>query len=313
VSSAISEFREERQIAKNLNASYPFLELWVFEDEGASSASLEQSYQGPLERSDLVVFLLGADITAPVLVEVDTALRLNKRTLLILRDVPHRSQSLQDAIRKLDVKYASYFGLENFSDVLNTAIQNEIVWALQAPPQRVSSDPKYRVLKNAFAQSSELRVEPLVGPSSDNRFRIVELTISDMKIEKSSSRHQITVPLTNIADTVPDGNQFTVLLAGRIQWLTAQGYYKLFPTQPKDDIGIPKMSSPGSQSVDALQEKLRRNGYYSQWNQLSDINTDGYEVAYDDDGKYFRCEGRMRPGSIEILVVRVQSHQLRGA
>jgi len=304
VSSAISEFQEERQIAKSLHAIYPFLEVWVFEDEGASSASLEQSYQHPLEQSDLVIFLLGADITTPVLAEVDTALRLNKRTLLILRDVPHRSQSLQDAIRKLDVKYASYSGLENFSVVLNTAIQNEIVGALQAPPQRVSSDPKYRVLKNAVAQSSELRVEPLVGPSSDNRFCIVELTISNMKIQKSSSGHQITVPLTNIADAVQDGNQFTISLAGRIQWLTALGYYKLFPTQPKDELGIPKISSPGSQSVVALQEKLQRKGYYSQWNHLSEINADGYEVAFDDDGKYFRCEGRMRPGWIEILVAR---------
>lgn len=304
VSSAISEFREERQIAKSLHATYPFLEMWVFEDEGASSASLEQSYQEPLEKSDLVIFLLGADITTPVLAEVDIALRLNKRTLLILRDVAHRTQSLQDAIRKLDVKYASYSGLENFSVVLNTAIQNEIVGALQTPPQRVSSDPKYRVLKNAVAQSLELRVEPLIGPSSDNRFHIVELTISDMKIQKSNSGQRITVPLTNIADAIQDGNEFTISLTGRIQWLTALGYYKLFPTQPKDELGLPKMSSPGSQPVVALQEKLQGKGYYSQWNQLSEINADRYEVAYDDDGKYFRCEGRMRPGWIEILVAR---------
>jgi hypothetical protein len=304
VSSAINEFRAERQIAKNLPTKYPFLEVWVFEDEGASSASLERSYQEPLEKCDLVIFLVGADITPPVLAEVDSALRLNKRTLLILRDVPHRSQSLQDAIRKLDVKYASYSGLENFSAVLNSAINTEIVGALQTPPQRVSSDPKYRILKNAVAQSSELRIEPFVGPSSDNRFRIVELTISDMKIQKSSSGHQITIPLTSIADVVQNGNEFTISLAGRIQWLPALGYYKLFPSQPKDELGIPKMSSPGSQSVIALQEKLQRKGYYSQWNHLSEINADGYEVAYDEDGKYFRCEGRMRPGWIEILVAR---------
>lgn len=49
----------------------------MFEEEGATSASLEQSYQGPLEKSDLVIFLLAAHITAPVLTEVDSAIRHN--------------------------------------------------------------------------------------------------------------------------------------------------------------------------------------------------------------------------------------------
>jgi len=53
ISSAINEFRSERRIAKNeLEKAYPFLEVWVFEEEGASSASLEQSYQEPLAKSE---------------------------------------------------------------------------------------------------------------------------------------------------------------------------------------------------------------------------------------------------------------------
>lgn len=43
--------------------------------------------------------------------------------------------------------------------------------------------------------------------------------------------------------------------------------------------------------------------YYTQWNQLAEVNAAGYEVAYDDDGKYFRCEGRM-PDWVEILVAK---------
>jgi hypothetical protein len=67
VSSASNQFRSERKIAKDLSTHYPFLEVWVFEEEGATSASLEQSYQRPLEKSDLVIFLLAEDITAPVI------------------------------------------------------------------------------------------------------------------------------------------------------------------------------------------------------------------------------------------------------
>lgn len=304
VSSAIHEFREERRIAKELPLTHPFLETWVFEEEGATSASLEQSYQGPLEKSDMVIFLLGEDITPPVLREVDLAIALNKRTLLILRDVPQRSQALQDAIRKLDVKYATYSGLESFSAILRSAIDTEIVGALQTPPQRGSSDPRYRVLKSAVAKSAAMLVEPLVAPISDNRFRIAELTPVEVKIQKSSSGHQITIPLSSIADAVQDGNEFAISLNGRIQWLTAQGLYKFIPIAPKDGLGIPKMSSPGSQEAVALQTKLDQKGYSSQWNALSEIRADRYEIAYDDDGKYFRCDGRVRPGSVEILVAR---------
>jgi hypothetical protein len=94
-----------------------------------------------LEKSDIAVFLLGEDITAPVLREVDLAIALNKRTLLILRDVSRRSQALQDAIKKLDVKYATYSGLENFSGVLRNAIDTEIVSALGTAPQRAALIP----------------------------------------------------------------------------------------------------------------------------------------------------------------------------
>lgn len=303
ISSAINEFRSERQIAKDLPSTYPFLEVWVFEEEGATSASLEQSYQGPLEKSDLVIFLLAADITAPVLTEVDSAIRHNKRTLLILRDVPQRSSALQDAIQKLDVKYASYSDIGTFQAVLRSAIEAELITALQSPPQRFTSEPRYRVLRNAFAQSAELRVEPFVSPTSDNRFRIVELAGWEMKAQKISSGHSVTIPLTSVVDAIQDGRAFTIALNGRIQWITSQAIYKLLPSSPKDELGVAKAGSPGASDVLILQEKLSKKGYYSQWNQLAEATAAGYEVAYDDDGKYFRCEGRMR-GWTEILVAR---------
>jgi len=305
ISSAINEFRSERRIAKDaLSSAYPFLEVWVFEEEGASSASLEQSYQNPLEKSDLVIFLLGEDITPPVVAEIDAAIRHNKRTLLILRDVPRRTEALQDAIKKLDVKYASYANIENFQRVLRSAIDTELVTALQRPPERFSSDPKYRVLRNAFSRGAELRIEPLVGPSSDNRFRVVKLSGSEMMAEKASSSHQLIIPLTSINDAIEDGKEFTISLNGRMQWITSKGFYKLLPSPPKDEFGVPKVAGPGAPDVLTLQDKLKQKGYYTQWNSQSEVNAYGYEVAYGEDGKYFRCDGRMMPGSVEILAAK---------
>jgi hypothetical protein len=305
ISSAINEFLSERRIAKDaLSSAYPFLEVWVFEEEGASSASLEQSYQNPLEKSDLVIFLLGQDITPPVVAEIDAAIRHNKRTLLILRDVPCRTEALQDAIKKLDVKYASYTKIESFQGVLRSAIETELVTALQRPPERFSSDPKYRVLRNAFSQGAELRIEPLVGPSGDNRFRVVKLSGSEMMAEKAGSSHQFIIPLTSINDAIEDGKEFTISLNGRIQWITSKGLYKILPSPPKDEFGVPKVGGPGAGDVLTLQEKLKQKGYYTQWNSQSEVNVWGYEIAYDDDGKYFRCDGRVMRGSVEILAAK---------
>ena len=38
------------------------------------------------------------------------------------------------------------------------------------------------------------------------------------------------------------------------------------------------------------------------WVRFGEANVWGYEIAYDDDAKYFRCDGRVMPGSVEILV-----------
>ena len=287
-----------------LPSVYPFLEVWVFEEEGASSASLEQSYQNPLQKSDLVIFLLGEDITPPVVAEIDAAIQHNKRTLLLLRDLPHRTDALRDAIKKLDVKYASYANIESFQGVLRNAIETELIAALQRPPERFSSDPNYRVLRNAFSRGAELRIEPLVGPSSDNRFRIIELSGLELKVEKASSAHQIAIPMTNISDAIEDGKEFTISVNGRIQWITSKGFYKLLPTPPRDEIGVPKIGGPGAADVLELQQKLTQRGYYSQWNAMSEARAYGYEIAYDDDGKYFRCDGRVMPGSVEILAAK---------
>ncbi len=251
-----------------------------------------------------MIFLLGEDITPPVVAEIDAAIRHNKRTLLILRDVPRRTEELQDAINKLDVKYASYANIESFQGVLRTAIETELVTALQRPPERFSSDPKYRVLRNAFSLGAELRIEPLVGPSSDNRFRVVKLSGSEMMAEKTSSSHQVIIPLTSINDAIEDGKEFTISLNGRIQWITSKGFYKLLPSPPKDEFGVPKVGGPGASDVLTLQEKLNQKGYYTQWNSQSEVNVWGYEIAYDDDGRYFRCDGRVMPGSVEILAAK---------
>jgi len=188
--------------------------------------------------------------------------------------------------------------------VLRSAVEAEIVSALQRPPERSSSDPHFRVLKEAFFQGAELHFEPLF-PSSDNRFRIIELSVQEMKIEKGGpTQYQLAIPLASVESALRDGREYTVTLRGRIQWISSKGSYKLFSSPPIDVMGVPKLSSPGDKDAEKLRQKLEEKGYYSQWNQKSDVRSDGYEVAYDDDGKYFRCEDRIRPGSVEILVAR---------
>jgi len=170
--------------------------------------------------------------------------------------------------------------------------------------EQVNADPKFQLLRDAFSRGAELRIEPLIGPDSDNRFNIIELSGLEMKVQKTSSDHQITIPLANIGEILREGREFTLAVGGRIQWITSKGFYKLLPSPPRDEMGVPKIGSPGASDVFALQQKLSQKGYYSQWNHQSDVTVGGYQIAYDDDGRYFRCEGRVMPGSVEILAAK---------
>jgi hypothetical protein len=96
-------FLAERRAAKELIASFGFLEAWVFEDEGASAATLESSYLDPLRDSAIFVVILGQHLTDPVDREYSEARNRGKRILILLKDVPERDQEVLTLIGTADV------------------------------------------------------------------------------------------------------------------------------------------------------------------------------------------------------------------
>ncbi|HXQ26459.1 MAG TPA: DUF4062 domain-containing protein [Candidatus Acidoferrales bacterium] len=303
VSSAISEFREERRIAKIVIESYPFLEAWVFEQEGASGAPLEEGYLQKVRDCSILVVLLGQEITKPVRNEFLEAKANGKRVLVLIRKSESLSQDVSQFISQADAKYGSFQGSLDFESALRLALENELWRALSEPAERPVSKRKETTLRELLAGGKPVLVAP-VFPQTQSRalYNIREVGPEEVLLQESSSEHQIHLPFDKIRVVAAVGGRpTTIQLDGRLQLLSAKRQWQYFPEHPIDGYGIPKPGSPDGPDVLEFRARLERIGISSQWNPAHEATSGRYSVVYDDDGRYYKCDGRMHRGSVEIL------------
>jgi hypothetical protein len=254
-------FLEERRIAKEVIESFGFLEAWVFEDEGASATSLENSYLEPLQESSIVVVILGQHLTAPVLRECAEARAQGLRILILLKDVPQRDPEVMNLIASANVKFARFDGIESFRTELKKALEGEVVRALQ---QRLEEHPASKIerqLRDLLANHRFVHVRPAVPSDFNTDLYEIETLDAEEVVVKKGSGHTVTIPIDRIA-IVPTGPGEPTLLQvdGRVQWLTARRFWQFLPEKPADGFGIGKAASPGDRHVVKLQERLKLMG-----------------------------------------------------
>ncbi|MGH9684138.1 MAG: DUF4062 domain-containing protein [Candidatus Acidiferrales bacterium] len=302
VSSAIEEFREERRIAKVVIDSYPFLESWVFEQEGASAAPLEERYLQEVRNCSIFLVLLGQVVTKPVRKEFLEAKANGKRILVLLKQSDSMSDNVSQLICQADAKYGFFQDSSDFEGTLRQALNNEISRAVAEPIEKRAA--KRKETRLCELSSTAVRITP-VFPQGHNQdlYNIKEVSPEEVILLKRSSQHRIDLPLEKIAIVPgPNGEPATLQLDGRLQWLSAKREWKFFPEHPLGGHGISKPGSPGGPDVTILRDRLQRIGIPSQWNQEHEATFGQYSIAYDDDGRYFKCENRMHRGSVEVLV-----------
>lgn len=304
VSSAIEEFREERKVAKAVIGSYPFLEAWIFEEEGASAGPLEGSYLDKVRICSIFVLLLGREVTAPVRNEFLEAKAHGRRTLVLLK----RSSDVPDEVNRIlseaDAKYGAFEGVPDFERALRLALDNEIGRALNEPPERRSFRRKETLLRELLAGGKPVRITP-VFPQAHNEalYDLREVGTEEVIVQKRSSGHQIPLPVDKITVLTGVGSDSARLqLDGRLQLLSALRQWKFFPDYATDGYGIPKPGCPSGAEVERFRARLQQAAITSQWNAAHEAMYGQWSIVYDDDGRYFRCEGRMHRGSVEILV-----------
>jgi hypothetical protein len=93
-------------------------------------------------------------------------------------------------------------------------------------------------------------------------------------------------------------------LSGRLQWTTLPQRWKFFPEPAGESpLGLGKMSSPQSEYIAKIRTVLEARRIQSCWdwvNNLGDRIGAGWEVFYDEDGRYLRY---MASPSEQIFVI----------
>jgi hypothetical protein len=134
-----------------------------------------------------------------------------------------------------------------------------------------------------------------------NRFRVRSVDAGVVTLEKESNRQSVTVPLHRIEDILPGGCDGlpTLLLNGRLQWITAPQVWRFFPEKPlpSDPVGLgfPKERARENPGVPTTIAPLVG---WSLPQNVAARRAEGREVFYDEDGKYLTSAG-------QILLVRM--------
>jgi len=297
------DFVAERCAAREVIESFPCFEAWVFETESASSEPLKESYLVPLGESAIVVFILGAHLTAAVRSEYDEAHKLEKRTLIFLKSVAKRDPDVDDLIATADVKYAQFATTDEFKDQLKQALAGEISRALTRPYTRHPASPAEHKLRQLLASHRPCYLRPTFPPDFNVDRYTIESVDADETVLQKGSGHIVTVPIDQLVIGPMSGSEPVLLqVQGRIQWLSVTRRWQYLPDRPRDGFGVPKSASPGERRVNAVQESLKSMGHYTQWNLEHEATQGSYQIVYDDDGYYFRNKGRDHRGD-QILVM----------
>jgi hypothetical protein len=155
-----------------------------------------------------------------------------------------------------------------------------------------------------------LRVTPILPTRcQQDEFRFVTIREYELILNKPGSWHDsIPISLSRLRDPLfaGVGQPVTLVLDGRLQWLSGNREWKAFPEAPTTAqerlIGFPKFSSTKDPRIQELSGRLARYGHsvgFVREDRLGEVFSQGKQVVYDDDGLYFRWQGR---DTAQILV-----------
>jgi len=127
ISSLISELAEERKAIKEAVEAIPLAARpWLFELTPASSYSLEESYLAKVRECDLLILLLGQNITDPVRKEWQTAMAADKPRLVFLKK-GERSPEAQAFVKAIDVKWTEFATTDELKRQVQEAVIDELI------------------------------------------------------------------------------------------------------------------------------------------------------------------------------------------
>jgi hypothetical protein len=132
ISSRINdEMKRARRAVREAIEELPLTRPWLFEEAPAAADPLDQSYLRWVGKCDLVILLLGEDITDPVRMEWETATQARKPRLVFLKKGAQDDAARQFA-EGLDVKWKAYRTLAELKREVQAAVGDELIKGYRA-------------------------------------------------------------------------------------------------------------------------------------------------------------------------------------
>ena len=215
------------------------------------------------------------------------------------------AQTLLDGI---GTKYASFDCVESLRQALTDAVDHALVLGLRSLPGRTRTTGGE--LRNLAEKKTHLRITPAIPRFAEqDAFHIDKFDERTTALAKHSTNETIDIPTTRIVEVLFYGdNQKPILvLDGRLQWVSRIERWRFFPEKPEADspLGFAKPSTLQDPRATELVAELRTRGYEPGWATEVEVpskQSPGYQVVYDDDGRYFRIADR--PHGLVLIAKR---------
>ncbi|HEY6291631.1 MAG TPA: hypothetical protein VI455_08735 [Terriglobia bacterium] len=145
---------------------------------------------------------------------------------------------------------------------------------------------------------TKLYVRPAIPRSAEGQeYQVRHIEADRAVIQKLLGGQVLSISSSVVArlHNSEDHTPSTVVLSGRLQWITATRRWMFLPEEPAADslFGLDKLASPDDPHVVGFVDRLRQAGYSPWWvpeEVMHEFLAQGGEVIYDEDGRYLRTQ-----------------------
>jgi hypothetical protein len=295
---SIEDLLGEREAVRSAVEHFaPITTPWAFESEPASPKPLLDFYIDAVKSSDLFVLVVGQRVTKPVKDEFDTARDHGKPMLLFAKAASSREPDADQLLHSANVKYDTFINATELREKVRRALGNHLLTQIRGDGEE-SFGPGDRLAQlRAYSRSyTPVKISPMVPSCQYNSFRVKNVESGVVTFEKDSNRQSFTVPAQRIEDILGAAPQEppTVLLNGRLQWITLPEIWRFFPEKPapSDALGL-GFGKERPRGDPGLPPQLQSLCAWSLPANLAARLRDGYSVFYDEDGKHLCSTGQI--------------------
>lgn len=299
---ATEDLTPEREAARAAVDHFgPVTTPWVFETEPASSKPLLDFYIDAVKSSDLFVLLVGAKMTDPVKAEFDTARDHGKPMLVFAKAVPAREQNADVVLHSANVKYDTFANATELREILRRALGTHLLTLIRGDGD-LSFGPGDRVaqLRVLARNRTPVSIVPMVPTWQYNSFHVKSVEAGVVMLEKDSNHQSLTVPVQRIEDVLGGGPDElpTLLLNGRLQWITVPEVWRFFPEKPSSgDVTGLGFGKERARKDPGVPPGIAQRVSWTLHRNLHERLAEGRAIFYDEDGKYITSDG-------QVLIVR---------